>query len=103
MRAWVVENGLLDHTGHHFNNSLALREACARRDIETSFLVHRHAERPVVDALAAAPVFDYGPYDSASDDALAGPIENLIIQGQSFARSLVMETSIAADDLVLVP
>ena len=26
MRAWILDNGLLDHTGHHYNNSAGLRD-----------------------------------------------------------------------------
>jgi glycosyltransferase involved in cell wall biosynthesis len=104
MRAWVVENGLVDQTGHHFNNSIGLRDACAERGIETRFLVHRHADPAVVKALDARAIFDFGPYDLVSNDPLAGPLENLIVQGQSFAQALAeIAAGFVGDDLVVVP
>ncbi len=104
MRAWILDNGLLDHTGHHYNNSAGLRDECLRRGIPTRCLVHRHAQPLVVRALGAQAVFDFGPYDLASMDPLAGPLENLILQGRSFAEGmLTVKTELAADDLMLVP
>jgi glycosyltransferase involved in cell wall biosynthesis len=94
----------LDHTGHHFNNSVGLRDECARRGLQTRVLVHREAQPAVIRTLGAQPVFDYGPYDLASTDPLSGPIENLILQGRSFAEGLAtVQTELGPEDLVLVP
>ena len=104
MRIWVIENGLLDHTGHHFNNSVGLRDECARRGIQTHFLVHRSADPRVIRMFDARPLFDFGPYDLASNDPLAGPLENLILQGRAFGQSLAsIGDELRADDLVLAP
>ncbi|MEP6701749.1 MAG: glycosyltransferase [Betaproteobacteria bacterium] len=104
MRAWILENGLLDQVGHHFNNSIGLRDECASRNIDARFVVNRNADPEVVQALEAQPLFDYTPYDLASTDALAGPIESLIIQGNAFGQTFASALAdVRADDMVLVP
>lgn len=105
MRLWVMENGLINQTGHHFNNSVGLRQACARRGLETRFFVHRDAGREVIDALQARAVFAYRPYAEVSGDPLAGPFESLLIQGKAFANGfqVALEEGLGPDDLVFVP
>jgi len=104
MRLWVAENGLRDRTGHHLNNSLGLLRACAARGLEPRFLVHRRAEREVLDAVGGKPVFAFMPYESVSTDPLAGPLESMLVQGAGFADGLgAAGESIGADDLVVVP
>ncbi len=105
MRIWVLENGLRDKAGHHFNNSLGLQQACAARGIETRFLVHRAAWPDVVQALQARAVFAFTPYEEVCDDPLAGPLESLMVQARAFAEawSIALEQGLSADDLVWVP
>ncbi|MEO8132726.1 MAG: hypothetical protein ABI831_01925 [Betaproteobacteria bacterium] len=104
MRAWILDNGLLDHTGHHYGNTSGLRDECVRRGIETHVFVHRQAHPALVQLLDANPVFDFGPYDRASTDPLAGPLEDLILQGRSFAEGLAgAGNEFGPDDLLLVP
>ena len=79
MRIWVMENGLVGSTGHNFNNSVGLREACAQRGLQTRFYVHRDAEAEVVAALHARAIFPFKPYEESSRDPLAGPLESLLI------------------------
>lgn len=105
MRLWAMENGLRDQGGHHFNNSIGLRQACAERGLACRFLVHHAADAAVVAALGARTVFRFSPYDRASTEPLAGPLESLMIQGHAFAEGLVAAAGegLAADDLVYVP
>jgi hypothetical protein len=105
MRLWVMENGLIDETGHHFNNSLGLRQACLQRGIETRFLVHREAPPKVIEALEAQAIFRHVPYEEASRDPLAGPLESLFIQGKAFADGFdaAVGEGLGPEDLVFVP
>lgn len=105
MRLWVMENGLIDETGHHFNNSLGLRQACLQRGIETRFLVHRNAPPAVIEALQARAIFRHTPYEEVSKDPLAGAIESLFIQANAFAEGFdaAVADGLGADDLVFVP
>ncbi len=105
MRLWVMENGLIDQVGHHFNNSVGLRDECARRGLEVRFLVHRRAQPEVIRALDARPVFHFRPYDQLSTGPLAGPLRSWIIQARDFAGGFgtAISDGLAAEDLVLVP
>lgn len=105
MRLWVMENGLIDETGHHFNNSLGLRQACLQRGIETRFLVHRNAPPAVTEALQARAIFRHTPYEEVSKDPLAGAIESFFIQANAFAEGFdaAVANGLGPDGLVFVP
>lgn len=105
MRLWVMENGLIDETGHHFNNSLGLRQACEQRGIESRFFVHRNAPPTVIEALHARAIFRHTPYEEVSQDPLAGSIESLFIQANAFAEGFdaAVAEGLGPDDLVFVP
>jgi hypothetical protein len=100
-----MENGLADEIGHHFNNSVGIRQAFTQNGLDTRFFVHRDAKRVVLEALQARAVFRFKPYQFASQIPLAGPIGSLFIKGKAFAKGF--DTAVAEglepQDLVFVP
>lgn len=105
MRLWVFENGLASKAGHHFNNSVGLRQACAERGLDVQFFIHQLAEAEVIAALDAQLVFRYTPYAKVSKDPLAGSLESALTQGTEFAKGfdVALAQGMTSDDLVFIP
>ncbi len=104
MRLFIIENGLRDAVGHHYNEAIALQREARRRGLETRFYVYRKAIKEIVAALDARPVFPFMPYATPSKDPLCGPLEDLFHTGDRFAAACaaLVEDGLTKDDIVYV-
>ncbi len=104
MRLFIIENGLINKVGHHFNEALGFQREARARGIETRLYVHRRAEDEVILPLGARAVFPNRPYAKRSKDPLSGPLEdfNPMSIGFADACSALTADGVARDDIVYV-
>lgn len=105
MRLFIIDNGLVEKTAHHYNIALGFQSEARRRGIDVRFFVNRDADQDAVSALDARPVFTFRPNRRVSQDPLSGPLEDLLHLGGRFAAecSALVEDGVTKDDVVLLP
>ena len=88
MRFFLVENGLIDCSGHHYMEARSFRKVAKQHGVQTLVLANSQARGDIRDELDAIPLFPSKPYATASDDPVSGPLESFIHLGKQIAFAL---------------
>lgn len=105
MKVHLLDAGLLQRIGHHFQMAAGFRDSFARSNIECRVYAHQEVAADIRQLIGALPVFSQDHYEFRSSDPYSQYLEDMLEGGRRFAADLQQHFPAppADEDLVLLP
>jgi glycosyltransferase involved in cell wall biosynthesis len=100
----IIDPGLTELSGHHFNYNEAIFDECQSRGIDVSIYAHAACHKDLMDILPIIPCFEHNTYEYQVINSKEEMIYKFNVMNDTIARNLFdrVEVPLSADDVILM-
>jgi hypothetical protein len=104
MRLIILDPGLLELSGHHFNYNNSIFKECSSRGVDVSIYAHAGCQQELVEILPITPCFEINTYDYQEVKSYEDMLFKFNVMNGAIEKNLLETVKIPlnSDDIILI-